>query len=213
MGHQAQILMDDADAQLLRGPRGRDFDLSALVDHPAGILPVDARQHFHQCGLPGPVLSHKGMHLARQDIQTGILDGEHAGEAFGNPPQADDRLRSGGAGSRPPRSGGSLIPALPAASGHSPLWRGCLAHFAAIALMAFRCRSSKVCRVALAADPSIVRGALGTGFLPLLHSTLTFALLNASIGLRSAFLRAFAISKTSSWAHYSGRDPGTRPAR
>ena len=69
VGHQVQLLMDYADAQLLRAARRADFDRLAIEQDLALVGLVDAGEDLHQRRLAGAVLAHQRMHFAGVQLQ------------------------------------------------------------------------------------------------------------------------------------------------
>ncbi len=85
VGHQVQLLVDHADPQVLRGPRGVDFDLFALIEDAAGIFGIDAGKHLHQSGLACAVFADERMHLTGAQLEFGLIQRMHTGKGFVDP--------------------------------------------------------------------------------------------------------------------------------
>ena len=90
--HEIQFLVDDADAQVLGRAGVGDVDFLPLVEDPAGIPLVHARQDLHQGGFARPVLPHQGVHLAGAQIVTAIAQGVDAGERLFHSFHDDERV-------------------------------------------------------------------------------------------------------------------------
>ena len=80
MVHQKQFLMDNADAEFLRGAGSPNCDRFALNNDLARVGLDDFRQDLHQRRLAGAVFSHQRMNLAGAQIQARAAKGFHAWE-------------------------------------------------------------------------------------------------------------------------------------
>ena len=78
--HQVELLMNDADPEILRSPRRCDFDRHAFDADVAGILPIDAGEDLHQGGLSRAVLAHQGMNFAGEQFEARFLQRLHTGK-------------------------------------------------------------------------------------------------------------------------------------
>ena len=84
VAHQVQLLVDDADPEVLGRPGGGDLlFLSADSDH-ARIAAIDPGQDLHQGGLPRAVLPDETVHLAPAQIELRVLERPDAGKALGD---------------------------------------------------------------------------------------------------------------------------------
>src|SRR5207249_1871399 len=100
---QAELLVDDADPELVRTPRRRDVDLLALDLDPAGRGLVIAREDLEQRRLPGAVLADEAVDRRAIDDEVDAVERErprealrHAGDAKeGNGPGHARRLGEG----------------------------------------------------------------------------------------------------------------------
>ena len=82
VGHQVELLVDDADAALL-GLLGVDGDEFLAVEHEsAGVRGVDPGQQLHQRRLSGAVLPHECEDLAVPQGQVHVGEGPDAGEGL-----------------------------------------------------------------------------------------------------------------------------------
>jgi hypothetical protein len=79
IGAEIDLLVDRADAELLRLLRGARGDGLAGEQDAAGVRLVEAGQHLDQRGLAGPVLAHQRVHLAGVKAQAHALQRLHAG--------------------------------------------------------------------------------------------------------------------------------------
>ena len=64
----------------LRGARARDIHRLAVDANLAGVLLVDARQHFHQRRLAGAVLAHQRVHFAGQQLEPHVVSARTPGK-------------------------------------------------------------------------------------------------------------------------------------
>ena len=87
--HQEQFLMNDADAQFLRGARSRNRDGLALDDDLASVGLDDAGEHLHQRRLAGAVLSHQGVDFAGAQVEARAAKRLHAWERLLDQTQFD----------------------------------------------------------------------------------------------------------------------------
>ena len=91
---QAQLLVDDADPELVRPPRRRDFDLLAVDLDPARRRLVVAGEHLEQRRLPRAVLAYEAVDRRALDDEIDAVERERAREALGHGRDAKER-RSG----------------------------------------------------------------------------------------------------------------------
>src|SRR5207237_5659371 len=95
--HEAQLLMDDADAELLRRTRRGDVHVGAAETDPSGVPAVDAGKYFHEGRLARAVLSDERMDLAPTKLEAATAERLDAGEVLADPVHLDqqvaDRLR------------------------------------------------------------------------------------------------------------------------
>ena len=68
-GHEAELLVDQSDAELARAPRRLDPLRRAVDEDVAGIVGIAAGEHPHESGLAGSVLADDGVNLARAYVQ------------------------------------------------------------------------------------------------------------------------------------------------
>src|SRR5205807_10277955 len=95
--HEAELLMDDADAELLRSSRSRDVHVGAVQTDPSGVPAVDAGEDLHEGRLARAVLSDERMDLAPTKLKAAAAKRLDAGEVLADPVHLDqqvaDRLR------------------------------------------------------------------------------------------------------------------------
>ena len=85
IGHQVELLMDDADPGLLGMFGPADLVALAVEVELALIGGVDPGEQLHQRRLAGAVLADQGEHLAAVQVQVHVLQGLHAGKALRHP--------------------------------------------------------------------------------------------------------------------------------
>src|SRR5207302_8829638 len=90
--HEAQLLMDDADAELLRSSRSRDVDVGAVQTDPSGVPAVDAGKYFHEGRLARAVLSDERMDLAPTKLKAAAAKRLDAGEVLADPVHLDQQV-------------------------------------------------------------------------------------------------------------------------
>jgi hypothetical protein len=97
----------------LRGGQARDV-APALVDAP-GVLPLEARDHAQQRGLPASGRAEEADELARPDVEVDAVERGEGAEALHHALYADSGIHRGGtrvsAAATSRRSGGSTPPA------------------------------------------------------------------------------------------------------
>ena len=92
VAHQVQLLVDDADPEVLGRPGGGDvLFLSADPDH-ARIAAVDPGQDLHQGGLARAVLPDETVDLARAQLELRVLERADARKALGDIDHLDQEL-------------------------------------------------------------------------------------------------------------------------
>ena len=95
IGHEAEFLIDDADAQF-PGVAGRaELDWAAIQENAASVGPVDAREHFHEGRLAGAILSQQGQNLARAQVQIHPAQDRHARKPLVDASQLENVLAHG----------------------------------------------------------------------------------------------------------------------
>ena len=88
---QAQLLVDDADAELVRMRGARDLDrLAAELDAP-GRRRMVAREDLQQGRLAGTVLAEEAVDRACLDVEVDVIEGQRAREALRDAPHAEQR--------------------------------------------------------------------------------------------------------------------------
>ena len=80
--HQVEFLMDDADAQGLRGARIGNVHQLPVNANLAFVFLVDTREHLHKGRLTRPVFPHQGVHLTGQQFEPAVVQGAHTREGF-----------------------------------------------------------------------------------------------------------------------------------
>ena len=98
--HQVDLLVDGRDAGPLRLQRGGERHRLAPVTQLAPVGPVHPGEDLDEGRLAGAVLPDERVHLAGQEGARHLVEGEHPGESFGDPPGLEHRLRVGGYGQR-----------------------------------------------------------------------------------------------------------------
>ena len=97
MRHEAQLLMDDADAELLRRTRRGDVHVGAAETDPSGVPVVHAGEYFHERRLARAVLADERVDLAPTKLEAAAAERLDAGEVLADPVHLDqqvaDRLR------------------------------------------------------------------------------------------------------------------------
>ena len=88
---QAQLLIDDADAELAGGLGGIDGQLLAIEEDAPGIGADHAGQNLHQRGFAGAVLAHHRVDGAGLDLQIHAVEGHHPAVALGKVVDGDER--------------------------------------------------------------------------------------------------------------------------
>ena len=85
VAHQVELLVDDADAELLR-VLGRDRLVRLAVEEELALVDlVHAGEHLHQRRLAGSVLADQRVHLAGAQVEVHVLERLDAGEALAHP--------------------------------------------------------------------------------------------------------------------------------
>src|SRR5215831_1668672 len=80
--HQAELLVNDADTELLGCPRTRDLDFLAFELDATRILGVDPGEHLHQRGFAGAVFATQRVHLAVAQVEATLVERVYAGKAL-----------------------------------------------------------------------------------------------------------------------------------
>src|SRR5450759_1341155 len=92
VAHEVQLLVDDRDPQVLRGPGREDLDLGAPhLDRP-GVALVDPGQDLHQRGLPRAVLADQGVDLTGTELEAAVVERVNAREALADAGHLDQEL-------------------------------------------------------------------------------------------------------------------------
>ena len=78
--HEAQLLVDDADAEFARERGGAPLDHAAFELHLAGIFFDDARDDLDHGGLAGPVLAQEHVDLAGANAEIHLVERHDARE-------------------------------------------------------------------------------------------------------------------------------------
>ena len=99
--HQVELLMNDADAEVLRRTGRRNIDGHAVDADFAGVLRIDSGEDLHQGRLAGAVLPDEGVDLAGKELETGLPQRLHAGKSLVEIGDRDERRH----GIRPVRFG------------------------------------------------------------------------------------------------------------
>jgi hypothetical protein len=94
VGHQVELLVDDADAELLRMAWAGDAYGLAVEQEFARVRRVDARKQLHERRLAGAVLSDEGEHLAVAQVETHVLQRPYPWEALRDAAHLKQRRRS-----------------------------------------------------------------------------------------------------------------------
>src|SRR5699024_8763624 len=90
--HQVHLLVDDADAVLLRSRRDRYRDLRSIDPDGALVALVYPGEDLHQRRLPGTVLADKHQHLAGVEPELNVLQCVDTWEALADPLHLKERL-------------------------------------------------------------------------------------------------------------------------
>src|SRR5256886_11220558 len=85
MRHEAQLLMDDADAELLRRSRRGNVHLRAAQADPPGVPAVDAGEDFHERRLTRAVLPAERVDFAPAKLKAAAAERLDAGEVLADP--------------------------------------------------------------------------------------------------------------------------------
>src|SRR5690606_30185944 len=95
---EVELLVDDADATLLRLTGMVELHRLAIEHDLPGIRLVDPGDDLHQGRLAGTVLAHDGMDLARKDVEVDVVQRPHTRERLRDPAQREQgrRRRAGG---------------------------------------------------------------------------------------------------------------------
>ena len=83
MWSQSQILVHDLDAQLGHLLRVRHLDLLALEEDIAFVESKVSRECLHHRRFTGAVVADQGDHLARVDVEVGVVQGPDVSETPG----------------------------------------------------------------------------------------------------------------------------------
>ena len=78
--NKIELLIDDADAKLLRLSRRVDLDGLAVEDDLAGILLICAGQNFHKRGFPCAVFAQQRVDLAALNAEADVVERQNARE-------------------------------------------------------------------------------------------------------------------------------------
>jgi hypothetical protein len=92
VGHQVELLVDDADPELLGVLGTVDGHPLPVEEELALVGRVDAGQQLHQRGLAGAVLADQRQHLAAAQVEVHVLERLDAGEALGDPAHLQQRV-------------------------------------------------------------------------------------------------------------------------
>ncbi len=82
VAHQGEFLVDDADAQILRGPWAGQIGRACRRPGSAALWSVDAGEAFHQRRFARAVFAHQGMHFAGAQIEIDGFQRVNAGETL-----------------------------------------------------------------------------------------------------------------------------------
>ena len=91
VGHQVELLVDDADALLLGVPRPVEHELVPVHAEHAGVGRVDAGEQLHERRLAGAVLAHEREHLAEAQLEAHVVERLHAGESLAHALELEER--------------------------------------------------------------------------------------------------------------------------
>ena len=91
VGHQVELLVDDADALLLGVPRPVEHELVPVHAEHAGVGRVDAGEQLHERRLAGAVLADEREHLAEAQLEVHVVERLHAGESLAHALQFEER--------------------------------------------------------------------------------------------------------------------------
>jgi hypothetical protein len=78
-GRRFHLLVDGADAELLRMGRALGVHGLAVQEDVASIPAIGAREALDESGLAGPVLAEEGVDLAGRELEAHAIKGERAG--------------------------------------------------------------------------------------------------------------------------------------
>ena len=92
VGHQVQLLVDHADAEVLRSRGVRNLDLRTLEPYDAGVALVDAVEDLHERRLAGAVLADQGVDLARVEVEVAIRERMNARKVLRDPVHFNEGL-------------------------------------------------------------------------------------------------------------------------
>ena len=84
VGHQVELLVDHADAQVLGSTRVGNVDFVAFVNNVPGVFFINARQDFHQGRFAGAIFAHQGVHFAGLQLKLALVQRQHTREGLGN---------------------------------------------------------------------------------------------------------------------------------
>jgi hypothetical protein len=84
MGEQIRLLVDSADASLLRLSGCSEAYRLSLPPHLTAVTGIDARQDVHQGRLAGPILAQQNMNLPLMYVQIHIVQNLDAREDLGD---------------------------------------------------------------------------------------------------------------------------------
>ena len=101
VAHEVQLLVDDADAEVLGGARRGDLHLAALDPDRAGVPLVDPGEDLHQRGLARAVLAHQRVDLAGAQLEARVLERLDAREALGDVGHLDQEIAHHGSSAEP----------------------------------------------------------------------------------------------------------------
>ena len=82
VGHQIELLVDDADAEFLRLARVDQAYFLAVQDDRPGIGRVGAGQYLHQRGFSRPVFAQEDVHLPGVQVKVHIAERQDAGKSL-----------------------------------------------------------------------------------------------------------------------------------
>src|SRR5919198_4146109 len=74
VAHQVELLVDDADAEVLRRARIGDLDFFALVVDTPAVFGIDAREYLHQRRFAGAILAAKSVHFAWAQLESTLIE-------------------------------------------------------------------------------------------------------------------------------------------
>ena len=82
VAHQAEFLMNDADAHIAGGTRRGYVHFDALEQDATSILWIDAGEHLHQRRLASPVFAAQGVDFTRSQVEPAFVERVHAREGL-----------------------------------------------------------------------------------------------------------------------------------